>query len=77
VNYQSQPATVTEPMGTLLSWLDWIVLLLCVARLIWVGLPLLVRIYRDEAIEGLVGSALGAFLLGAASAIAAALLPTP
>ncbi|MGF6885938.1 hypothetical protein ABIA39_007549 [Nocardia sp. GAS34] len=77
MNYKPLPATVTDLIMTLLSWLDWIVLLLCIARLIWVGAQLLMRLYRDEAIEGAIGSGLAAFLLGAASAIAAAVLPTP
>ncbi|MGV9678770.1 hypothetical protein ACWDSJ_26100 [Nocardia sp. NPDC003482] len=70
------PPTVTGPLTQLLGWLAWLVLLLCIARAIWVAGQLTVRMYRDEAIEGLVGALLAAALVGSASGIAAALLPT-
>ena len=50
-------------------------LLACIARLVWVGGQLCVRLYREEGIEGLLGSLLGAALIGSASAIAVAVLP--
>ncbi|MBF6331808.1 hypothetical protein [Nocardia transvalensis] len=68
--------SVTQPLVQLLGWLAWIVLLLCIARATWVGGQLAIRMYREEAIEGLAGSLLGAVLVGAASGIAAALFPT-
>ncbi|MCM6774418.1 hypothetical protein NDR86_13135 [Nocardia sp. CDC141] len=67
---------MSEPLTHLLGWLAWIVLLLCIARATWVGGQLAIRMYREEAVEGLAGSLLGAVLVGAASAFAAALFPT-
>ncbi|GEM29036.1 hypothetical protein NN3_00430 [Nocardia neocaledoniensis NBRC 108232] len=70
------PAPVLAPLTQLLNWLAWFVLLLCVARAIFVGGQLAVRIYREEAIEGFIGSLAAAALLGMASALAIAILPT-
>lgn len=70
------PGLVQQELATLLSWLDWIVLLLCVARLVWIGGQLAVRLYRDEAVEGLLGSLIAVTLLGAAGGFARALLPS-
>ncbi|WP_280335705.1 hypothetical protein [Nocardia wallacei] len=70
------PATVTGPLIQLLGWLAWLVLLLCIARAIWVAGLLAVRLYRDEAVEGLAAALSGAVLIGSASGIAAALIPT-
>ncbi|MFD4407563.1 hypothetical protein ACFWPH_32840 [Nocardia sp. NPDC058499] len=69
------PAQVLTPITQLLGWLAWCVLLVCIARLIWVGGQLCVRFYRDEGLEGLIGSLLGAALIGSASSIAIAVLP--
>lgn len=70
------PAQVLAPLTQLLNWLAWFVLLLCVARATFVGGQLAVRIYREEAIEGFIGSLVAAALLGMASALAIAILPT-
>ncbi|WP_280362795.1 hypothetical protein [Nocardia wallacei] len=70
------PAEVTRPITQLLGWLAWLVLLVCVARAVFVGGQLAMRLYRDEAIEGLAAALLAAVLAGAASGLAAALLPT-
>ncbi|MEV4237074.1 hypothetical protein AB0J47_18070 [Nocardia sp. NPDC049737] len=69
------PAQVLSPITQLLGWLAWFVLLLCIARAVWVGGLLAIRTYREEAVEGLLGALLGAVLLGAASSIAIAVLP--
>lgn len=69
------PGQVLSPLTQLLGWLAWLVLLLCIARLVWVGGLLAIRTYRDESIEGLIGALLGAALLGAASSIAIQVLP--
>ncbi|MFE9324172.1 hypothetical protein ACIHDR_11645 [Nocardia sp. NPDC052278] len=69
------PAQVLSPLTQLLGWLAWFVLLLCIARAVWVGGLLAIRTYREEAVEGLLGAMLGAVLLGAASSIAIAVLP--
>ncbi|WP_043739088.1 hypothetical protein [Nocardia asiatica] len=69
------PVQVLSPLTQLLGWLAWFVLLLCIARTVWVGGLLVVRLYRDEAVEGLVGALLGAVLLGSASSLALAVLP--
>ncbi|WP_329410792.1 hypothetical protein OG563_00380 [Nocardia vinacea] len=69
------PAQVLSPLTQLLGWLAWFVLLLCIARAVWVGGLLAIRMYREEAVEGLLGALLGAVLLGAASSIAIAVLP--
>ncbi|WP_433678337.1 hypothetical protein [Nocardia sp. CA-119907] len=69
------PAQVLSPITPLLGWLAWFVLLLCIARAVWVGGLLAIRMYREEAFEGLLGALLGAVLLGAASSIAIAVLP--
>ncbi|MGC4989876.1 hypothetical protein [Nocardia salmonicida] len=63
-------------MTQLVNWLAWFVLLLCIARAIWVGGQLAIRIYREESIEGFIGSLVAAALLGSASALAIAILPT-
>ncbi|MFD4434071.1 hypothetical protein [Nocardia sp. NPDC058497] len=70
------PAQVLSPLIQLLGWLAWLVLLVCVARTIWVGGQLAVRMYRDEAVEGLIAALCAAVLLGSASGLAVALLPT-
>ena len=75
MTYRPLPATVTSELMTLLSWLDWMVLAVCVARLVWVAGQLALRWYRDEAIEGLAGSFTAGILLGAAGLIARELLP--
>ncbi|MGQ4618980.1 hypothetical protein [Nocardia sp. R7R-8] len=69
------PAQVLSPLTQLLGWLAWFVLLLCIARAIWVGGLLAIRLYREEAIEGLAGALAGAVLLGSASSLALAILP--
>ncbi|UGT70814.1 hypothetical protein LTT66_11950 [Nocardia gipuzkoensis] len=69
------PVQVLSPLTQLLGWLAWFVLLLCIARTVWVGGLLVVRLYRDEAVEGLVGALFGAVLLGSASSLALAVLP--
>ncbi|MFE9328238.1 hypothetical protein ACIHDR_43375 [Nocardia sp. NPDC052278] len=70
------PAEVTTPLTQLLGYLAWIVLLLCIGRAVWLGGLLAIRIYREESIEGLVGTLLGAALLGSASGLAVAIVPT-
>ncbi|APE37195.1 hypothetical protein BOX37_28340 [Nocardia mangyaensis] len=70
------PAQVLAPLTQLVNWLAWFVLLLCVARATFVGGQLALRIYREEAIEGFIGSLAAAALLGSASALAIAILPT-
>ncbi|MCC3328250.1 hypothetical protein [Nocardia abscessus] len=69
------PAQVLSPLTQLLGWLAWFVLLLCIARAVWVGGLLAIRLYRDEAVEGLAGALLGAVLIGSASSLALAVLP--
>ncbi|MEV6140484.1 hypothetical protein AB0L63_31480 [Nocardia sp. NPDC051990] len=69
------PAQVLSPLTQLLGWLAWFVLLLCIARAVWVGGLLTIRMYREESVEGLLGALLGAALLGSASSIAIAILP--
>ncbi|MFX0578799.1 hypothetical protein [Nocardia nepalensis] len=73
---KSLPAHVLSPLTQLLGYLMWFVLLLCIARAVWVGGLLAIRMYREEAVEGLLGALLGAALLGSASSIAIAVLPT-
>lgn len=70
------PADVLSPLTQLLGYLAWCVLLLCIARTIWVGGLLAIRVYREESLEGLVGALLGAALLGMASSLALAVLPS-
>ncbi|MFX0576236.1 hypothetical protein [Nocardia nepalensis] len=70
------PEGVITPITQLLGYLAWIVLLLCIGRAIWLGGLLAIRIYREESVEGLVGTLLGATLLGCASGLAAAIVPT-
>ncbi|WP_043661431.1 hypothetical protein [Nocardia thailandica] len=70
------PAQVLSPLVQLVGWLAWLVLLLCIARTIWVSGQLAIRMYRDEAVEGLIAALCAAVLLGSASALAVALLPT-
>ncbi|MEU4413332.1 MULTISPECIES: hypothetical protein [Nocardia] len=70
------PAQVLAPLTQLVNWLAWFVLLLCVGRATFVGGQLALRIYREEAIEGFIGSLAAAALLGSASALAIAILPT-
>ncbi|MFD3706166.1 hypothetical protein ACFWUP_23755 [Nocardia sp. NPDC058658] len=69
------PAQVLSPLTQLLGWLAWIVLLLCVARAIWVGGQLAIRLYREEAVEGLIASLTAAVFVGSASALAVAIIP--
>lgn len=73
---KSLPTQVTVHLYQMLGWLAWMVLLLSIARMIFVGGLLAVRIYRDEAIEGLIGALLAAALTGSAGGIALALFPT-
>ncbi|MFE7718568.1 hypothetical protein ACFU44_05950 [Nocardia rhizosphaerihabitans] len=70
------PAQVLSPLTQLVNWLAWFVLLVCIARATWVGGQLAIRIYREEAIEGFIGSLAAAALLGSASVLAIAILPT-
>ncbi|MFF7941620.1 alpha/beta hydrolase [Nocardia gamkensis] len=70
------PPHVLSPLTQLLGWLAWFVLLLCIARVVWVGGLLAIRLYREEAVEGLVGALAAAVLLGSASSLALAVLPT-
>ncbi|MFI9410060.1 hypothetical protein [Nocardia gamkensis] len=70
------PTQVLSPLTQLLGWLAWFVLLLCIARAVWVGGLLAIRLYREEAVEGLVGALAAAVLLGSASSLAIAVLPT-
>lgn len=70
------PADVLSPLTQLLGYLAWCVLLLCIARTIWVGALLAIRVYREESLEGLLGALLGAALLGMASSLALAVLPS-
>ncbi|MFD4434066.1 hypothetical protein [Nocardia sp. NPDC058497] len=70
------PAQVLSPLTQLVNWLAWVVLLVCIARATWAGGQLAIRIYREEAIEGFLGSLVAAALLGSASALAIAILPT-
>ncbi|MEU6559259.1 hypothetical protein [Nocardia nova] len=67
---------VTSALTQMLGWLAWLVLLVAIARTLWIGWQLAWRTHRDEAIEGLAGALLAAILVGSASAIAAALFPT-
>lgn len=69
------PVQVLSPLTQLLGWLCWFVLLLCIARAVWVGGLLAIRMYREESVEGLLGALLGAALLGSASSLAIAVLP--
>jgi hypothetical protein len=69
------PAQVLSPITQLLGYLAWFILLLCIARAVWVGGQLAIRLHREEAVEGLIGALLGAALLGSASSIAIAVLP--
>lgn len=73
---KSLPPQVTQYLYPLLGWLAWMVLLLCIARAIYLAGLLAMRLYRDEAIEGFAGALLAAVLVGSASGIAAALFPT-
>lgn len=70
------PAQVLSPLTQLVNWLAWFVLLVCITRATWVGGQLAIRIYREEAIEGFLGSLAAAALLGSASVLAIAILPT-
>ncbi|MET7772090.1 hypothetical protein [Nocardia sp. NPDC005366] len=69
------PPQVLQPLVQLLGYLAWCVLLLCIARTIWVGGLLAIRTYREESVEGLIGALLGAALLGSASSLALAVIP--
>lgn len=75
MNTRPLPPQVLSPITQLLGYLCWFVLLLCIGRAIWLGGLLAIRVYRDESIEGLIGTLLGAVLLGSASSIALAVLP--
>ncbi|MGW6332193.1 hypothetical protein [Nocardia rhamnosiphila] len=70
------PAQVLSPLTLLLGYLAWLVLLLCIARLIWVAGLLAIRMHREESLEGLIGAFAAAALVGSASSIAIAVLPT-
>lgn len=70
------PPQVLSPLTLLLGYLAWLVLLLCIARLIWVAGLLAIRMYREESLEGLIGALAAAALVGSASSIALAVLPT-
>ncbi|WP_194817929.1 hypothetical protein [Nocardia sp. XZ_19_385] len=70
------PASVTDPLVQLLQWLAWLVLALCVARAVWLGGLLAVRIYREESVEGLFGTVAAAALLASAGGLAAAIVAT-
>ncbi|MBF6215507.1 hypothetical protein IU469_29985 [Nocardia puris] len=70
------PEDVRAPLIELLGILLWLVWLLCIGRVMWVGGQLVARMYRDEAIEGLVGALSAAVLAGSASGIAVAILAT-
>ncbi|MFE3228576.1 hypothetical protein [Nocardia sp. NPDC059228] len=76
VSAKSLPPQVTQYLYPMLGWLAWMVLLVCIARTIFLAGLLGIRVYRDEATEGLAGSLLAAALVGSASGIAAALFPT-
>ncbi|MFI9508583.1 hypothetical protein [Nocardia sp. NPDC052566] len=69
------PTEVMSPLLQLLGYLAWCVLLLCIARTIWVGGQLAARMYREEAVEGLVGALAAALLLSTASGLAVAVIP--
>ncbi|MCU1641734.1 hypothetical protein [Nocardia sp.] len=73
---KSLPPQVTQYLYPLLGYLAWMVLLLCIARTIYLAGLLAIRIYREEAIEGFAGALLAAVLIGSASGIATALFPT-
>ncbi|MRH92955.1 hypothetical protein GFY24_37005 [Nocardia sp. SYP-A9097] len=73
---KSLPPQVTQYLYPLLGWLAWMVLLLCIARTIYLAGLLAIRLYREEAVEGFAGALLAAALIGSASGIAAALFPT-
>ncbi|MFC9965690.1 hypothetical protein ACFVH4_15790 [Nocardia ignorata] len=75
VHAEPLPANVLSPLTQLLGYLAWCVLVLCIARTIWVGGLLGIRLYREESLEGLAGALLGAALLGMASSLALAVLP--
>ncbi|MBF6216309.1 hypothetical protein IU487_35555 [Nocardia puris] len=68
------PAAVLDPITQLLGWLAWLVMLVCIGRVVWIGGALAVRAYRDEAVEGFAGSLVGAVLVGSASGVAGAVL---
>ncbi|MFD3595173.1 hypothetical protein ACFWU5_20820 [Nocardia sp. NPDC058640] len=70
------PSEVLSPLTQLLNWLAWFVLLVCICRATWVAGQLAIRIHREEAIEGFIGSLAAAALLGSASALAIAIIPT-
>ncbi len=72
---KNMPAQVWQPIVQLLDWLAWLVLLVCIARTTYLAGLLAMRIYREEAIEGIAGSLLAAVLVGAAGGLAIALVP--
>lgn len=76
VNAARLPSTVLSPLTQLLGYLAWCVLLVCIARTVWVGGLLAIRMYREESLEGLVGALLGAALLGSASSLALVVIPS-
>ncbi|MFI6041960.1 hypothetical protein ACIA8C_10015 [Nocardia sp. NPDC051321] len=69
------PAQVLSPLVELLGYLAWFVLLICIARAIWAGGQLAIRLHREESIEGLIGALIGAALVGSASSLAIHVLP--
>ena len=73
---KSLPPQLTQYLTPMLGWLAWIGLRLCIARTIFLAGLLGIRLYREEATEGLAGSLLAAVLVGSASGIAAAIYPT-
>ncbi|MFE2997390.1 hypothetical protein ACFXG4_20540 [Nocardia sp. NPDC059246] len=73
---KSLPPEVTIHLYPMLGWLAWMVLLLSIARTVFLAWLLAIRIYRDEAVEGIIGALLAAVLVGSASGLAAALFPT-
>lgn len=77
--YKQMPADVVQPLMTLIDWLLWVVLLLCLAWLI-VSAGRLWSAFRDDmainnATHGIVMSLVGAVVASSASGIALALLP--
>jgi hypothetical protein len=68
------PPTVTAPLLQLLGWTAWLAILVGITRIIWAGALLAIRIYREEAIEGLIAALLGGVVVASAGLIAAALV---
>lgn len=70
------PTRVLAPLTQMLNWLAWFVLLACIFRAVWIGGQLAIRMYREEAIEGLIAALVAAALSGSASGLAIAIIPT-